>query len=97
MQIEQRDAMLLPADSLAMALPEIRLEAAVARALQNGQTPHIPLTPNSIPLMDFAEYRAYDDKNMFLGVATASHCDSHGATLTALRLMAPSAVASQNP
>ncbi len=82
--IEARDQRLLPADALAMALPEIRLDASEAKALQNGKTPRIASALN-----DATIYRAYDDKGAFLGVATASECDAHGATLTALRLMAP--------
>ena len=42
-------------------------------------------------------YRAYDDKGLFLGVATASDCDAKGATLTALRLMTPSTLMPENP
>ena len=82
--IDARDQRLLPADALAMALPEIRLDETQAKALQNGKTPRI-----GSALIDAAIYRAYDDKGVFLGVATASACDVDGATLTALRLMTP--------
>ena len=96
MTIEQRDAMLLPADSLALALPEIHLDATDAKALQNGKTPRISTGPTL--LVDFARYRCYDDKGAFLGVATASDCNAGAATLTALRLMATaSALPIENP
>lgn len=85
--MEQRDSLLLPADSLAMALPEIRLDTTAAKALQNGQTPRVHGTSQSFE--DSAEYRAYDNSGAFIGVATASECDADSATLTALRLMAP--------
>jgi tRNA pseudouridine55 synthase len=84
MTIEARDAMLLPADSLATALPEIHLDFVIATALQNGQNPRVPEM-----LVSEAIYRAYDESGRFLGVATASNCDKNGATLTALRLMSP--------
>ncbi|MCY7388620.1 MAG: tRNA pseudouridine(55) synthase TruB [Burkholderiales bacterium] len=90
MDIVQRDAKLLPADSLAMALPEIHLDAITAKALQNGQTPRIASL--SMPLRDTENYRAYGVQGAFLGVATASQCDAENATLTALRMMAPSLV-----
>ncbi len=89
MDLSERDATLLPADSLAMALPEIRLDAASAKALQQGKTPCI--FAHATPLIEFTHYRTYDDRGMFLGVATASDCDAKGATLTALRLMTPGA------
>ena len=92
MAIGQRQAMLLPADALAMALPDIRLDAAAAKALQNGQSPRVSLVSPSA--VDFAQYRVYGPGAAFLGVATASQCDASGATLTALRLMAP---AMENP
>ncbi len=95
MDLVQRDANLLPADSLAMALPDLRLDAATAKALQNGQTPRVPV--HSQPLIDSAHYRTYDAMGTFLGVATASQCSDDGATLTALRMMAPSAVVAENP
>ena len=95
MTIEQRDATLLPTDSLAMALRPIRLDAAAAKALQNGQRPRISLF--SLPPVDAADYRAYDDSGAFMGVAVASECDANGATLTALRLMAPLPAAAENP
>lgn len=82
--MDDRDAVLLAPDSLAMALPEIRLNASDAKALQNGQTPRIALQLNIS-----GEYRAYADSGGFLGVATASNADGTSATLTALRLMAP--------
>ena len=91
----QRDAMLLPADSLAMALPQIRLDVAVSKALQNGQTPRVDSF--IFPPVDSARYRAYDNNGAFLGVATASECDVNGATLTALRLMTPTVAAAENP
>ena len=84
-----REARLLPADSLAMALPAIRLDAVAAKALQNGKTPRIVAS-----LVRSSHYRAYDDTGVFLGVATASECDPVAATLTALRLMTPSLQAS---
>lgn len=90
MTIEQRDAMLLPADSLALALPEIHLDATAAKALQNGKTPRISAA--STLKVDSAHYRCYDDKGTFLGVATASDCTAGAATLTALRLMATASV-----
>ena len=86
MTLSQRDAMLLPADSLAMALPEIRLEDADARALQNGKTPRVPL--RSALLVESQHYRCYDHRGAFLGVATASGCNADAVMLTALRLMA---------
>ena len=89
MAMDACDALLLPADTLAMALPAIRLEAIVAKALQNGKTPHIAAS-----LIEAAHYRAYDDEGIFLGIATASECNANGATLTALRLMAPTALVS---
>ncbi len=85
MEMEDREAKLLPADALAMALPDIRLDDVLAKALQNGKTPRI-----GVPLIAYARYRAYDDKGTFLGVTTASECESSGATLTALRMMTPS-------
>ena len=95
MAVGQRDAMLLPADSLAMALPQIRLDVAVSKALQNGQTPRV--ASFTFPPVDSARYRAYDSNGAFLGVATASECDANGATLTALRLMTPTVAAAENP
>ena len=93
MATEQRDAQLLAADSLAMALPVIRLDSATATALQNGQTPLVHSI--SRPFEDFAQVRAYDENGMFLGVATATARDAYSATLTALRLMSP--VQPENP
>ena len=90
--LEERDAVLLPADSLAMALPTVALTAAEAKALQNGQTPCIRAL-----LADGVEYRAYTQSGAFLGVATASGADGQCAILTALRLMAPDAPATGTP
>lgn len=90
----QRDEVLLPPDSLAMALPEIHLDAAAAKSLQNGQNPQAPLSPHAGPAAEL--YRAYDHKGAFLGVATASDADATGITLTALRLMAPAGVPAEN-
>ena len=95
MDMKQRDACLLPADALAMALPAIRLNAIAAKALQNGQTPRVPLLSQS--LIDSAHYRTYDEMGTFLGVATASQCGADGATLTALRMMAPTSEIAENP
>ncbi|MEO8104646.1 MAG: tRNA pseudouridine(55) synthase TruB, partial [Betaproteobacteria bacterium] len=82
--LDERDRLLLPADSLAMALPELRISAQQAKALQNGQTPRIPG-----PLAEGADYRVYADSGTFLGVATASSADGAGAILTVMRMMAP--------
>ena len=87
MTLEQRESTLLPADSLAMALPALSLSINEARALQNGQTPRV-----SNPLADGVQYRIFADSGTFLGVATASLSDGSSATLTALRLMAPDAL-----
>ena len=95
MTISQRDAMLLPADSLAMALPDIQLDTIAAKALQNGQSPRVSCV--SRQLIELVNYRAYDNEGKFLGVATASQCSDAGATLTALRLMAPSGADQENP
>lgn len=95
MDLVQRDASLLPADSLAMALPDIRLDATTAKALQNGQTPHVPLVSQS--LVESGHYRTYDEQGAFLGIATASQCSADSATLTALRMMAPVRAAVENP
>ena len=92
MTLEQRDAALLPSDSLALALPELRLSVDQAKALQNGQTPRI-----SQPLADGVDYRAYALSGAFLGIATASLADGQGATLTALRLLAPDALRAGAP
>lgn len=86
MTLDERDATLLPADSLAMALPELRLSIAEAKALQNGQTPRI-----SLPVADGVDYRIYAVSGEFVGVATASIPDGGSGMLTALRLMAPDA------
>ena len=90
MTLEQRDTVLLPADSLAMALPAVSLNMDEARALQNGQTPRV-----STPLAEGVEYRAYTESGVFLGVATASSADGAGATLTVLRMMAPGGVVAE--
>ena len=87
MTMEQREAMLLPAECLAMALPDICLDPESAKALQNGQTPRV--LGSLVPLADAGNYRVYGDNGVFIGVATASGCDGKSATLTALRLMAP--------
>jgi tRNA pseudouridine55 synthase len=87
MTTEQRDTVLLTADSLAMALPAVSLNLDEARALQNGQTPRV-----SQPLEEGAHYRAYAESGAFLGVATASSGDGAGATLTVMRMMAPGEV-----
>ena len=84
MSMEAREAALLPADSLAMALRAIRLDARFARELQDGKNPRIEAM-----LTDGEILRAYDHAGRFLGVATASACAENRATLTALRLMAP--------
>jgi tRNA pseudouridine55 synthase len=85
----QRDALLLPADSLALALPELHVNATAAKALQDGQTPRVPAAAFSLQPSESRHYRAYDDRGQFLGVATASACNADGAMLTALRMMAP--------
>ena len=85
LSMDDRDAVLLAPDSLAMALPEVRLNPSDAKALQNGQTPRIAILGGVL-----GEYRVYTDSGDFLGVATASNADGTLATLTALRLMAPS-------
>ena len=95
MALEQREAMLLPADSLTLALADIRLDAVAAKALQNGKTLRVPVL--TAPLLDSENCRAYDEQGMFLGVATASHCDTEGATLTALRMMAPLSDVTEKP
>ena len=95
MDLAQRDAMLLPADSLAMALPDLCLDATTAKALQNGQTPRASAI--SQPLLDSAHYRAYDEMGNFLGVATASQCRPDSATLTALRMMAATVREAKTP
>ena len=95
MTLSQRDATLLPADSLAMALPDIQLDTIAAKALQNGQTPRVPGV--SRQLIELVNYRAYDNEGKFLGVATASQCSDSCATLTALRLMAPSGADQESP
>ena len=92
MKIEQRDAALLPADSLAMALPALSLRVGDAKALQNGQTPRVLM-----PLANGVDYRAYAESGTFLGVATASLADGNSATLTALRLMASGALRANVP
>lgn len=84
MTLEQRDARLLPSDSLAMALPKLTLSGNAAKALQNGQTPQV-----SNVLVDGIEYRIYEESGTFLGIAMASLSHAAGATLTAVRLMAP--------
>lgn len=81
---EQRDALLLPADSLAMALPQVTLATTDAKSLQNGQRPRVAAI-----LADGADYRVYAESGVFLGVATASPADDQVTTLVALRLMAP--------
>ena len=95
MDMAQRDANLLPADALAMALPDIRLDTIAAKALQNGQTPRVPVV--SQPFIDSGHYRTYSEMAVFLGVATASQCSPDGATLTALRMMVPTATEAENP
>lgn len=84
MTLEAKDATLLPADSLAMALADLRLNRADAKALQNGQTPRI-----AMPVADGIDYRIYTESGAFVGVATASLSDGASGMLTALRLMAP--------
>ncbi len=84
MTLEARDAKLLPADSLAMALPALTLNPDQARALQCGQTPRV-----ATGLADASVCRAYTEAHDFLGVAGISASDSESATLTALRLMSP--------
>ena len=92
MTLGQRDARLLSADALAMALPEVRLGEIEAKALQNGQKPRVPTL-----ISDGNIYRAYSVSGTFLGVATASLAEDEGTTLTALRLMAPGAAQMAEP
>lgn len=84
LDMDARDAVLLPADSLAMALPEVRLNANDAKALQNGQKPRVPLAEGIS-----SEYRVYAESGHFLGVANVSDPDGECATLTVLRMMTP--------
>ena len=84
MPIAARDAVLLRADSLAMALPEIHLDAVTSKSLQNGQNPRI-----SQELSDHSEYRVYGPTGRFVGVALASMTGESGTSLTAVRLMSP--------
>ena len=95
MALEQRETMLLPADSLALALTDIRLDDVDAKALQNGKTPRVPMF--TAPLRDSDDYRIYNREGRFLGVATASDCDAESATLTALRMMAPLTTGTEKP
>ena len=91
MSLDARDALLLPADSLALALPCVTLNIDQAKALQNGQRP-----PIEAPMTVGVNYRAYSESGRFIGVATASMADDQRATLTALRLMAPTPAAVGN-
>ena len=84
MSLEARDATLLPADSLAMALPALTLTADQSRALQCGQTPRV-----ATRLVDGSVCRAYTEAHDFLGVAGITASDSEFATLAAMRLMTP--------
>ena len=81
--VEQRDALLRPADSLAAALPEVRLTELEAVALRNGQVPQIAQR-----LLSDTEYRVYGVANDFIGVAQAQTNDESGTCLTVTRLMA---------
>lgn len=94
MAMPEREAALLPADSLTLVLAALRLTPDAAKALQNGQTPRVA-SPGG--LVDAANYRIYDEAGVFIGVATASACGEAGATLTALRLMTPLAAIAENP
>lgn len=89
MTLAQRDATLLPADALAMALPRVVLDAVATRALQNGQIPTVPVPSFSVRPGDAVQFRAYGELDVFLGVATTSDCSATTAKLTALRLMSP--------
>ena len=84
MTLEARDARLLPADSLAMALPALTLNPDQARALQCGQTPRV-----ATGLAEATVCRTYTEAGEFLGVAQISASERESATLTALRLMSP--------
>ncbi len=84
MTLEARDAKLLPADSLAMALPALTLNPDQARALQCGQTPRVAAT-----LGEATVCCTYTEAGEFLGVAQISASERESATLTALRLMSP--------
>ena len=80
---EQRDAILLPADTLANVLPEVTLTEPEAIALRNGQVPRIAqrLGPD-------CEYRIYDVARKFIGIAHAQNHVESGSLLTVTRLMA---------
>lgn len=82
--LDQRDSKLLPADSLAMALPAISLSSSDSKALQNGQCPEIAASG-----LVSGVYRIYGANSEFLGVADVTVTDAKTARLTSSRLMAP--------
>ena len=82
--LEQRDLKLLPADSLAAALPAISLSAGDSKSLQNGQSPEI--APSGLVS---GEHRVYGPDGEFLGVADLIVTDANNARLTSSRLMSP--------
>lgn len=88
---DDRDGCLLPADSLAMALPEIRLNTTQAAALKNGQEPHVEQA-----LTADCDYRIYATDGEFIGVAHASASEDAGFALTVVRLMSTAAKLSEN-
>jgi len=70
---DDRQARLLPVDAFALALPEIRLDAAESARIRNGQR----LTSS----LAGGFYRLYDGSGNFLGVGEAG-----GEGLAAVRL-----------
>jgi tRNA pseudouridine55 synthase len=67
LSMDQRVALLLPGDSLAMSLPAIELNARTAFAIANGQVPHRDTAFESDTLA-----RLYGPDHAFLGVALAA-------------------------
>jgi tRNA pseudouridine55 synthase len=89
--IEERDAVLLPPDALAMALSAVHLPPPAVISLCNGQTPQLALD-----LADQLECRIYSEAGEFVGIARAAKLPTGGCRLTAVRLMSTTAESREN-
>jgi tRNA pseudouridine55 synthase len=83
LSLSDRDALLLPPESLAAALPEVKLDEGQAMALQNGQVPKVRQALDA-----GTEYRVRSASGGFLGIARASADGAGESILTVVRMMA---------
>lgn len=89
--VDERDAVLLPPDALAMKLPAVYLPSPAVTSLCNGQTPQLALD-----LADQSEFRIYSESGDFIGIARAARLLTGGCRLTAVRLMSTDAESREN-